>query len=57
VRGAGGRPHRALAAALLALPALASVPLGVLAAAGAAGLQPLRRPVLLVTQQEEHRLQ
>ena len=57
MQGPGGCPFCWEANPLLALWSLAAVPLGELAAASAAGLQALRRPLLLVAQPQDHRLQ
>jgi hypothetical protein len=56
VQGPRGRSIHASETAVLALRLLAVVPVGQLAAAGAAQLQALRQPVLLVPQPQKHRL-
>jgi hypothetical protein len=56
VQGEGGGADGAARSAVLALRTLALVQVGQLAAAGAPELQEVRRPTLLVAQQEKHRL-
>jgi hypothetical protein len=57
VPGPGRRPDRLRQSALLALRALAALQLGELETTGAAQLQEMRGPLLLVAQPEKPRLQ